>query len=144
MSKFLSSSCDARDRDPEQTFHQIISKSVSKLDDYFESNPEFSYLINRKRPQVKRLQSKWNKKASVFYTNSLLKKKQRKQSLENSSKLLIQLNKESEKIWVKNFWKRFRTVENAYKYSKSFREMAKRIAPKLDAPTTMGVTERCK
>lgn len=55
-----------------------------------------------------------------------------------------EFKKEKAKIWVKNFWKRFRTVENAYKYSKSFREMAKRIAPKLDAPTTMGVVERCK
>lgn len=55
-----------------------------------------------------------------------------------------EFKKEKAKIWVKNFWKRFRTVENAYKYSKSFRELAKRIAPKLDAPTTMGVVERCK
>ena len=46
--------------------------------------------------------------------------------------------------YIKTFWKRFRTVENAYNYSKEFRSMAERIAPKLDAPKTMSVVERCK
>ena len=45
---------------------------------------------------------------------------------------------------VQAFWSRCRTVENCYKYSHSFFHMAKRIAPKLEAPEDMGVIERCK
>lgn len=38
----------------------------------------------------------------------------------------------------------YRTIENAYQYSYIFREVANKMAPKLQAPESMGVVERVK
>lgn len=55
-------------------------------------------------------------------------------------------SKKAQKIFnqYESFLGGFRTLENAYIYSKGFYAMANKVASKLDAPESMGVIERLK